>query len=102
MPDALEELAGTGDAPPPSPWQCEIRGQGRYYIATRGDGGQVSTGSRIDAMNASLHVEEHPDTSIEDALTFVIKERVGLDCFEVVGTSVKNDTPHAIDATLSP
>ena len=75
---------------------------GCLYIATRKDGGQVSTPNRLDAINASLHVEEHPETSIEDALTTVIKERVGLDGLEVVVTRVEIDASHAIDATLSP
>jgi len=91
----LQALAATGDAPLPEPWsECRRASgnkshAGRVYIAATKDGGQVSTGSRIDAMNASLHIEEHPDTSIEDALTFVIKERVALDYFEVVGTRVE-------------
>ena len=98
----MQALAVTGDAPLPAPWRDEMKVQGRLYIATRKDGGQVSTHNRLDAINASKHVEEHPGTSIEDALRFVIKERVGLDGLEVVCARVEIDASHAIDATLSP
>ena len=99
----MEELAATGDAPLPEPWSEERTNQGRkIYFAATEDGGQVATNNRLDAINASKHVEEHPGTSIEDALRFVIKERVGLDGLEVVVTRVEIDASHAIDATLSP
>ena len=107
----MQALAATGDAPLPEPWSegSIASSNGRYYsggsriyIAAREDGGQVSTGNRLDAMNASYYVEEHPETSIEDALTFVIKQRVALDGLKVVGNRVEIDASHAIDATLSP
>ena len=102
-PAALVDLEATGDAPPPAPWSVGTREQGgKIYIAAREDGGQVSTENRLDAINASKHVEEHPGTSIEDALVTVIKQRVALDGLEVVCTRVGIDAPHAIDATLSP
>ena len=101
----MEELAATGDAPPPSPWQCEVEGitnPRRTYVAAREDGGKISTYNRLDANNASNYIKEHPGTSIVDALVTVIKQRVGLDGLKVVGARVEIDAPHAIDATLSP
>ena len=101
----MQALAATGDAPPPSPWQCEMEGikyPTRIYVAAREDGGKVSTRNRLDANNASNYIKEHPGTSIVDALVTVIKQRVGLDGLKVVGARVEIDAPHAIDATLSP
>ena len=101
----MEELAATGDAPPPSPWQCEVEGitnPRRTYVAAREDGGKFSTNNRLDANNASNYIKEHPGTSIDDALVTVVKERNDLPGLEVVGTSVRIDASHAIDATLSP
>ena len=98
----MQALAATGDAPLPEPWRDEIRGQGRYYIAAREDGGQVATNNRLDANNTSNYIKEHPGTSIVDALVTVVKERNDLPGLEVVGTSVRIDASHAIDATLSP
>ena len=95
----MQAIAATGDAPLPEPWQ-RIPGGGCF--AAREDGGQVSTRNRIDGINASNHVEEHPGTSIEDALVTVITQRVALDGLKVVGARVGIDAPHAIDATLSP
>ena len=98
----MQALASTGDAPLPAPWSEGRTGQGRkIYFAAIEDGGQVSTGSRLDAINASDHVEEHPETSIEDALKTAVARRVALECFEVVGARVENAAPHALDATLS-
>ena len=102
-PAALVDLEATGDAPPPPPWSVGTKEQGgKIYFATREDGGRVATPNRLDAINAAKHVEEHPDTSIEDALVTVITQRVALDGLEVVCTRVGIDAPHAIDATLSP
>ncbi len=99
----MQALAVTGDAPLPAPWSEERTNQGRkIYFAATEDGGQVATNNRLDAINASKHVEEHLGTSIEDALVTVVKERVGLDGLEVVCTRVEIDASHAIDATLSP
>ena len=98
----MQAIAATGDAPLPEPWWDEMRGQGRYYIAAREDGGQVSTGNRLDAMNATEHILVNPKTSIADALKIVVAERVALDGLKVVCTRVGIDAPHAIDATLSP
>jgi len=101
----LQALAVTGDAPPPAPWSegREASGTfGRFYKAKRQDGGQVVTNNRLDAMNAADYKVANPETSIEDALVTVIKQRVALDGLKVVGTRVIIDAPHAIDATLSP
>ena len=89
----MRALAATGDAPLPEPWRDEVRNQKRIYIATKQGGGQVATDNRLDAMNASKHVEEHPGTSIEHALVSVVKERNDLAGLEVFGTSVKSTRP---------
>ena len=97
------DLEATGDAPPPAPWSVGTKEQGgKIYFATKQGGGQVTTANRLDAINAAKYVEEHPDTTIEDALVTVITQRVALDGLKVVGARVGIDAPHAIDATLSP
>ena len=102
-PAALVDLEATGDAPPPAPWSVGTKEQGgKIYFATKQGGGQVTTANRLDAINAAKYVEEHPGTSIEDALVTVITQRVALDGLKVVGARVGIDAPHAIDATLSP
>ena len=101
----MQALAATGDAPLPEPWSEGRLASGshsRFYFAAREGGGQVSTRNRIDAINASNYIKEHPGTSIVDALVTVVKERNDLPGLEVVGTSVRIDASHDIDATLSP
>ena len=89
----MRALAATGDAPLPEPWRDEVRGKGRVYFAATEDGGQVATDNRLDAMNAADHILVHPETSIEDALVSVVKERNDLPGLKVVVTRVEIARP---------